>query len=148
MTPATLSLAYWDRKIGPFFDAPGVLAFAALTAEELALAVQYGDVLSMPTDGESGDLYPGFQFGSRGEFLPGLREVSAILAPAVQDDWDIALWLQTLAEEFHGRRPAEILRAGLVQPVMLAAKHAASTWTPTRGEPFDNGRVRTPESGR
>lgn len=126
-----LSLAFWDRKIGPFLDADGVQCLSALTADELRLAEQYGDVLSLPSDG-GGRLYPSFQFGSRGEFLPGLREVSAILTAVVLDAWDVALWLQTLRDEFQGRPAVDVLRTGLIEPVLVVARLAKVDWKPTR----------------
>lgn len=122
------SFAYLDRKVGPFFDAVGVQSIAALNADELALAERLFDVISVTAnvDGEMDrpdKLYPSFQFGPQGEFLPGLREVAYILWPASRTNgWYLPLWLRTRCEAFEGRTPAEILRVGLLGPVFDQAQ--------------------------
>ena len=124
-----MSFAFWDRKIGPFLDEGGVLNVAALSADELRVCEEFGDILVLPTAGDRDALYPAFQFGPRGELLPGLREIVASLRPSATDDWDIALWLATVRKKYHGRCAVDLMWAGRAQEVVLSAKADSALWT-------------------
>ncbi|GAB3607089.1 hypothetical protein GCM10027413_24980 [Conyzicola nivalis] len=116
-----LSFAFWDRKIGPFLDAVGVLNVAALSGEELRVCEEFGDILALPTVGHLDVLYPAFQFGARGELLPGLREVSGALESGAVDSWDIALWLTTVRKSYGGKCAVDLIRAGRTDEVVATA---------------------------
>lgn len=134
------SFAYLDRKVGPFLDARGVRFVAALDGDELIVAERFYDVISISVhrgdgSGRLDKLYPAFQFGTHGELLPGLREVSCVLWPASKTDtWYLALWLRTRRDAFEGRTPAEILRAGIVAPVLQQAEDDVKEYLVRHGQ--------------
>jgi hypothetical protein len=127
--PYSVSWSFWDRKIGPFFDEIGVMHTAALTLSELETGRQFNDVLALEID-ERDFIYPSFQFGRRGELLPGLRDVVCVLRPAVIDNWDIALWIQTASVHLEGRAPVLLMRSCQLHPVVSAARADANNWKP------------------
>ena len=112
---------FWDSRVGPFYDAAGVRALTQLTPTELASRVAAGDVLEVITS-DGVPLYPVFQFGPRGEFLPALRILTQILLPTSDDLWDVALWLTTHSDAFNGKNATELLKAGEDEPVLSAAR--------------------------
>jgi len=116
-----ISFAFWDRKIGPFLDAAGVLNVAALSEHELTVCEEFGDILALPTVGHLDVLYPAFQFGRRGELLPGLREVSRALSEIGIDTWDIALWLTTVRKIYGGKCAIDLIHTGRTEEVVAAA---------------------------
>jgi hypothetical protein len=112
---------FWDLRVGPFYDAAGVASLTGLTSVELTLHTETDEVLKVETtDGTA--LFPSFQFGPRGELLPGLRAVTRSLLPVSDDRWDVAIWLNALTPRFHGRSAAEALRAGDVEAVIALAQ--------------------------
>jgi hypothetical protein len=127
----SISFAFWDRKVGPFLDHSGVSSIAALTASEISVCVEAGALLALATAGDRDTLYPTFQFGDRGELLPGLRNVIASLRPGAADDWDIALWLTTVRAVFEGKRALDLLRDGRIDEVAAAAERDGAIWLST-----------------
>ena len=124
-----ISFAFWDRKVGPFLDREGVSIIAALTAGEVIVCQELGDLLALSTAGDSDTLYPTFQLGPRGELLPGLRDVIAALRPGSMDDWDIALWLTTVRKGFDGKRAVDLLLDGHIGIVVAAATQDGALWS-------------------
>jgi hypothetical protein len=111
---------WWDERVGPFYDARGAEAVTGLEDNDFRVRVHSKDLLMVQTlDGS--ELFPTFQFGERGELLPGLADVSLLLVPIVDDAWDVALWLVTRRDEFTGLRVVDELRAGHVADVLLIA---------------------------
>lgn len=126
--PFSVSWAFWDRKVGPFFDDIGVMNVAALTTDELQTSRHFGDILALEVD-DHDFLYPTFQFGDRGELLPRLRDVVQVLRPSMSDEWDIALWLRTASNRLDGRSPARLLQLGQAPIAISAAVSAAACWS-------------------
>jgi hypothetical protein len=125
--PRHISFAFWDRKLGPFLSQDGVLNIAALSIAELQVCLELGDVLSLPSSNQD-TLYPTFQFGPRGERLPGLREIVVALHVGTRDQWDIALWLVTIRKHYDGRSAADLLWTGQIVEVLAAARADGELW--------------------
>jgi hypothetical protein len=122
-----ISFAFWDRKIGPFLSREGVTNVAALTVAELAVCEELGDVLCL-TSANQDTLYPSFQFGPRGERIPGLRVVVSTLRVGTRDGWDIALWLKTIRRMYDGKSAADLLWDGRLVEVAADARRDAEAW--------------------
>lgn len=71
-------------------------------------------------------LYPAFQFDAAGKPLPHLREVLALLDPALTDPWGDAVWLNAPGDDLDGTSPAAALRAGRAEDVIRLAGQAGS----------------------
>jgi hypothetical protein len=121
------SFAFWDRKIGPFLSREGVTNVAALTLAELVVCEELGDILYL-TSANQDTLYPSFQFGPRGERIPGLRVVVAALSVGTRDGWDIALWLKTIRKGYDGKSAADLLWDGRLVEVASAARRDSVLW--------------------
>ncbi|WP_146181300.1 hypothetical protein [Homoserinimonas hongtaonis] len=124
------SLAFWERKIGPFYDAAALFHIAALDLSEVEVCEKWGDVIAVAIKGLEYKLYPGFQFGPNGELLPGLRRVICILRPGLVDNWDISLWLNHHTMLFNGESATALLRQGRIDAVLDAASQDLARWNP------------------
>jgi hypothetical protein len=114
-------VADWDESVGPFLDTAGVLTLTGLAESELIGIIVSRKVL-VTTTSDGWALFPNFQFGPKGELLPGLPELVTLLAPISDDAWDIALWLRTTSDDFGGVSAAELLHAGEVERVLAVAR--------------------------
>jgi hypothetical protein len=112
---------FWDDNVGPFYDHAGLQQLTTLSVRSIDAAVVAGDLLGVVTS-DNLMLFPVFQFGERGELLPGLSDVAAALVPISDDTWDIALWLLTPSDDFGGLTAAECLREGHAELVLRMAQ--------------------------
>ncbi|QYF74751.1 hypothetical protein [Cryobacterium sp. PAMC25264] len=80
-----------DDAVGPFYDAAGLQSWLELREEQVLDLIRDGHILAVRTlDGDV--LFPSFQFGPNGDFLPRLNEVFIALRSTL-DEWSIAQWL-------------------------------------------------------
>jgi hypothetical protein len=113
--------SFWDTRVGPYYDELGVQTVAGLTDTELAAQIASNRVLAVTTD-DGSLLFPVFQFGPRGESLPALPRITALLRPISDDLWDVALWLHTPTKRFGGMSAVELLHSGRTSEVLRAAE--------------------------
>lgn len=118
----------WAAEVGPFFDTDGArVALGGVTKQAISARVSAGRLLGLrlAADGSSRDrmVYPAWQFRPM-----VLRQMSAVLAAAGFDPsrpttgWTIAAWLTTPDPDLEGLMPLQMLEAGHVGSVILAAR--------------------------
>lgn len=114
-----------DKLVGPFYRAADLARWRGVTRQAISKQARQRRLLVL--DSASGTpVYPAWQFGPRGEPLPGLAEVLTMIDQDEQDPLGSALWLNRPAERFDGRTPAAMLRAGRRADVLRAARQIAS----------------------
>ncbi|MCS5715577.1 hypothetical protein NVV95_13580 [Herbiconiux sp. CPCC 205716] len=116
--------------VGPFYSTAALTALRKVSREAIRQASARGDILRLWTsDGKA--VFPAFQFGPRGEFLPGLRAVLEALAQGHDDPWLWAQWLNgrpAVAASKNSPTMAELLRSGESSVVIETARRAAAAW--------------------
>lgn len=116
---ATKALA---DAVGPFYDCAGLQDWLDLAEDDVLGLVQGGQLLTVRTL-EADLLFPTFQFGPDGEFLPRLDEVLKVLRDNL-DEWSIALWLVN-KDPHDGTSNLERLQSGDAETVICDAIHQA-----------------------
>ena len=111
---------FYDLSVGPFFDTMGLVGWMGISQQTIDEGTVTGDILRVYTN-DGVCLYPSFQFDDAKMLLPHLREVLALIDPDNTDPWGSALWLNSPAEEFTGRTPANTLRTGDAAAVVASA---------------------------
>lgn len=116
---------FYDRKVGPFFDADGLSEAFGMTAEFLKREVASGGLLRVVSrDGFA--LFPSFQFDASGGLLPWMAEMLTRLDPDGSDPWGDANWLNTPADELGQTTPAAALRSGRHGEALALARQAGA----------------------
>ncbi|MCS5723648.1 hypothetical protein N1028_13775 [Herbiconiux sp. CPCC 203407] len=119
-----------NRVVGPFYTTASLTALRKVTREAIRQASARGDILRLWTS-DAKAVFPAFQFGPRGELLPGLRAVLDVLAEGHEDPWLWAQWLTGRRFTESSDRPptnAELLRAGQTPAVLEQARRTAAAW--------------------
>ncbi|TFC32111.1 hypothetical protein E3O55_06325 [Cryobacterium sp. MDB1-18-2] len=108
--------------VGPLYDCAGVQEWLDLTEDSVLGLARDGKLLTVST--LEGDLlFPSFQFGPDGEFLPSLDRVLKALGDTL-DEWSIALWL-VYRDPQDGISNFERLRSGDAETVVQRATRRA-----------------------
>ena len=116
-----------DSDIGPFFDTAGLSVWLGLSRQAIYRQKRQRTILAITT-ADRHFLYPAFQWSEAKEPLPALPEVLAQLDPTDEDPVGSALWLNTSAREIGGATPAELLRRGDRETVLVVARQIAAAW--------------------
>ncbi|MFD1846447.1 hypothetical protein [Arthrobacter flavus] len=117
------------QKVGPFYDAEGVLNWLGVSRQAIHKRRGARTILGCRTaDGRF--IYPVWQFQNDGRLLARLPEVLKVLAAGIDDPWTWALWLQSAVdEELDGKTVTQWLRdGGDVEPVLRLARNDAAAW--------------------
>lgn len=109
----------WAAQVGPALTQRDVARLLSKTEQAVAKDARLLRVRTR--DGRP--VYPVLQFTGRGQ-LSGVAEVVAALRGALEP-LTVASWLTAPQRELDGRRPVDALRAGIVEPVVLAARRLA-----------------------
>ncbi|MDY7529947.1 MULTISPECIES: hypothetical protein [unclassified Cryobacterium] len=108
--------------VGPLYDRAGLQEWLDLTEDSVLGLARDGKLLTVRT--LEGDLlFPSFQFGPDGEFLPSLDRVLKALGDTL-DDWSIALWI-VYRDPQDGISNFERLRSGDAETVVQRATRRA-----------------------
>lgn len=119
-----------NRVVGPFYTTASLTALRKVTREAIRQASARGDILRLWTS-DAKAVFPAFQFGPRGELLPGLRAVLDVLTEGHEDPWLWAQWLNAGSDGPAAARSAtnaELLRAGQTSVVLERARRTAAAW--------------------
>jgi len=116
-----------DSDIGPFFDTSSLSAWLGVSREAIYHLKRQRKILALRTS-DRRLMVPEWQFSRAKEFLPSLPEVLALLDPADEDPVGSALWLNASARRFGGATPAELLRRGDREVVLVVARRIAAAW--------------------
>ncbi len=118
-------------RFGEFLRAETVCATLGIEMAELELRVEQERVLRVETaDGMV--LYPAVQFQGDRIFRSHLQAVLRVLRPAASDGWTVLYWLTSPLDEYEGRTPIDLLRAGLLAQVLMFAEEDAAAWRSAR----------------
>ena len=116
-----------DSDIGPFFDTTTLSRWLGVSRQAIYLLRRQRVMLAITTL-DRRLAFPAWQFGPAKELLPALPEVLELLDPADKDPVGSALWLNASAREFDGATPAELLRRGDRDAVIVVARRIAAAW--------------------
>lgn len=120
----------WAKIVGPCYTAASVGRALGWTPTQVTEAVESLSPLELKTS-DSMYLYPSLQIAD-GQIVDGVGDVLRILATGTKGRWTWAQWLNTPVDEETGQ-PApsaiEKLRAGLLDDVLLEARHTAAAWS-------------------
>jgi hypothetical protein len=112
----------WSREIGRLLTRAEAQELMGVgTRQGISDHVARRRLFALP-GGDGQLLFPAFQFGEDGRPLAGLSDVLRTLHGAFESPYSLAAWFTTPQEELGKGTPAESLRAGDREPVMLAAK--------------------------
>jgi hypothetical protein len=114
-----------DASVGPFYDTPRLRKWLGLTKQGIAHRMKTGAILGVKSS-DGFWMYPAFQFTSKGEPLPRLKEVLDAIDPGGGDFWQSAIWLNHAMEKFDGMTPAEALRTDRADAVVATAARIRS----------------------
>lgn len=107
-------------RIGPVYTTAALARWKGISRQALHNAQRQRRVLAFKT-ADGAWLYPAYQFGPRGEYLPDLPTVLALLDPSGADPTTPILWLNQPHEAWGGQTGAQRMRAGRTADVMPAA---------------------------
>lgn len=108
--------------VGPLYDCAGLQEWLDLTEDSVLGLARDGKLLTVRT--LEGDLlFPSFQFGPDGEFLPSLDRVLKALGDTLSE-WGIALWI-VYRDPQDGISNFERLRSGDAETVVQHATRRA-----------------------
>lgn len=116
-----------DLDIGPFFNTATLSAWLGVHRPTIYRLKRQRVILAITTSDRL-LAFPAFQFSHARDALPALPEVLALLDPADQDPVGSALWLNAPARTFNGATPAELLRQGDQEAVLVVARQIAAAW--------------------
>lgn len=111
----------WAEQVGPAYRQADVAEL--LGKSKQAVSADTGLLRLEMRNGRIG--YPAFQFDGR-VVVSGLREVVGLLSPVAATDWTVASWLTSSQPELDQQRPIDVLRAGVLEAVLAAARRAAA----------------------
>ncbi|MGS0561368.1 hypothetical protein [Microbacterium aurugineum] len=117
----------WAEIVGPCYTAASIARVLGWTEAEVTSAGDSLRLLALETD-EGGTLYPSFQLHG-GHVVDGLTEVLRVLSTGTNGRWTWAQWLNTALPEANPPRNIEALRAGLLEQVLVEARHDAWSWS-------------------
>lgn len=118
--------ARWDEHLGGFYDVEGVrrlLSRDGGPVSRQAVSKRRG-LLTLAT-GSGRVVYPVVQFHGSA-VLPGMDEVLTALPERLVSRWTVASWLASEQSDLHHQVPVRLLREGVVEPVVAAARRWAS----------------------
>jgi len=110
----------WAEAIGPVYDVEGVGCILGISKQ----AISKRENLLALTTGSGRVVYPAFQFVGT-KVVDGMSQVRALLPKELISPWDLASWLNAAESDLDGRKPIDLLRLGLVEPVLSSA----SSWS-------------------
>jgi hypothetical protein len=114
-----------DAAVGPFYDTHRLRKWLGLTKQGIAHRMKKGAILGVKSS-DGFWMYPAFQFTSKGEPLPRLKEVLDAIDPGGADPWQSAIWLNHPMEKLDGMTPAEALRTDRADTVVATATRIRS----------------------
>lgn len=126
---------------GPLYTSAGLAEWRGVSRQAIYQARRAGRIIGVKHGNRV--LYPWFQFGQRGELLPGLREILPVLTSQGFDDWEMIDWLASPAADLSGDTPLRRLAQRDIQSVLGAAK-SAERKTPRSLDSNDSGSGRGP----
>ncbi|MEB0288276.1 hypothetical protein QN355_17175 [Cryobacterium sp. 10S3] len=110
------------EAVGPFYDCAGLQEWLDLTEDSILGLARDGKLLTVST--LEGDLlFPSFQFGPDGEFLPCLDRVLKALGGTLSE-WSIAQWIVN-RDPYDGISNIERLRSGDTETAVQRATRQA-----------------------
>lgn len=115
----------WSEHLGPVYDADGVRTLLHITKQ----AVSKRQNLLALTTGNGRVVYPAFQFvGSK--VVDGMGQIRTTLPKQLVSPWTVASWLNSPEQELDDQKPIDLLRSGIVEPVIAVAR----TWAQALGQ--------------
>ena len=99
-----------NSEIGPSYTTASLTKWLCVTRQYIYELTKQKRILSF-TSADGHLLYPEFQFGLRGAYLPGLSKVIAVLEPFL-DPRSIILWFVTPQPDLKALSPAAWLKLG------------------------------------
>lgn len=126
MLAAVPSPSLWNDVLGPFYGSAQVARLlGGISRQAVADRRERGTLLGLKT-ADGAWVYPTFQFGPDNEVLPGLAEVTRILAASGIDEWTLAGWLTSSLAALGNRTPIAWLRERQSRASVLACAHDAA----------------------
>ena len=107
----------WSEAIGPVYDVEGVKSILGISKQ----AISKRENLLALTTGSGRVVYPTLQFVGI-EVVNGMGQIRALLPKELISPWDLASWLNAPESDLGGRAPIELLRSGVVEPVLSLAR--------------------------
>lgn len=133
--PKTSSL---NAELGPFFTTSSLTKWLCVSRQYIYELTKQKRILSFTTaDGHL--LYPAFQFGLRGAYMPELPRVIAELEPHL-DQRSIILWLVTPQPDLADNTPADWLKAGKDPESVIGAAEGYMSYFASELVGASNGR--------
>jgi hypothetical protein len=106
----------WSEHLGPMYDADGVRTLLRITKQ----AVSKRQSLLALTTGNGRVVYPAFQFVGP-KVVDGMAQIRAILPKPLVSPWTVASWLNSPERELDDQKPIDLLRSGVIKPVVEVA---------------------------
>jgi hypothetical protein len=114
-------------RVGPVYTTAALARWKGVSRQAIQNAQRQHRILAFKT-ADGAWLYPAYQFGPRGEYLPDLPRVLALLDPTDADPTTPILWLNQPHDDWDGDTGAQRLRAGRVDDVLPAAAQMRRAW--------------------
>lgn len=122
---------------GPLYTTAGLAQWRGVSRQAIHQARRAGRIVGVKHGNRV--LYPWFQFGRRGEMLPGLREILPLLAAQGLNDREMIDWLASLSADLSGDTPIRRLAQRDISPVLGAARSAETGPSTSSGPPASAG---------
>lgn len=117
----------WSAVIGPVYTAKTIATYLKKTEASVSKKATEGKLLRLHTS-DNRAVYPAFQFRARFQPVDGLDDVLRELHRGTEDEWTWAQWLRAENPELGGSRAIDLLRDGLIRPVVENARVTADSW--------------------